>query len=270
MSRFFMELKGGLGNQLFQLAFSLARAAQNSSQFVLLMPKSSRVFSLGFLGLELNRYYRAEIVDGEFEIWKSSNLPIYPLNAKRIEEPHFGFSDFTTEGSKELFSGYFQSFKYFENIGDELRKYIRLKLDLLPWEDSEIPTIHVRLGDYVSNPNTRSVHGVISMDYIMRGVTLLGSELKEFRVVTDDIGSLERLFPRIIEEIGLNHIHSGNQLKDFKTLASSKSLIISNSTFSWWAAYLSQGCVVAPSKWFEAPLEGFRSQDFFPTEWSLT
>jgi hypothetical protein len=58
--------------------------------------------------------------------------------------------------------------------------------------------------------------------------------------------------------------------RDFVELASSPNIIISNSTFGWWAAWLGEGNVVAPKQWFsEYGLMDRSTKDLFLENWKL-
>ena len=62
----------------------------------------------------------------------------------------------------------------------------------------------------------------------------------------------------------------GTEIEDFISLAECKEQIISNSTFSWWAAYLSGGKVVAPKEWFAGALaKRCTTKDLLPENWIL-
>jgi hypothetical protein len=55
-------------------------------------------------------------------------------------------------------------------------------------------------------------------------------------------------------------------LEEFKIISRSKRIVIGNSTFSWWGAYLagSNANVVAPAKWFKHKQD---PKDLIPPKW---
>jgi hypothetical protein len=53
-------------------------------------------------------------------------------------------------------------------------------------------------------------------------------------------------------------------------MASCKNHIIANSSLSWWAAWLSEGEVIAPSEWFTKQYGtaiGYKQEDLIPSKW---
>jgi hypothetical protein len=59
----------------------------------------------------------------------------------------------------------------------------------------------------------------------------------------------------------------GTEIEDFIALAECKYHVISNSTFAWWAAYLSGGKVVAPKQWFGTL--PYSTEDLLPKSWEV-
>ena len=77
-----------------------------------------------------------------------------------------------------------------------------------------------------------------------------------FKIVTDDIELSKSYFPNL-------EIISEDVITDFKLLRSCKYSIISPSTFSWWARWLSSGITIAPNNWlnYNNPDKGFYPVD---------
>jgi hypothetical protein len=142
---------------------------------------------------------------------------------------------------------YLQSPKYWEGYEDEIRKYLTPK-DCDPYS-IDATAIHYRRGDYVGNPN----YAQLPMSYYMNHVK---GEVMAF--------SDEDLFA------GFHHLLStgDTEIEDFKLMASCKRHVISNSTFAWWAAYLSGGEVIYPPIWFDGELaKRCSTKDLFPKGW---
>lgn len=96
---------------------------------------------------------------------------------------------------------------------------------------TQFNAIHVRRGDYVHS----TFHTDFSeTDYYARAVALTGE--KEFYVFSDDIVWCIDEFK--IPGVKLNFVQEGNELDQFNMLASCKTIITANSSYSWWAAWL--------------------------------
>jgi hypothetical protein len=129
-------------------------------------------------------------------------------------------------------------------------------------KESKAVTIQVRRGDYISNPIYAKSLGGLSKNYYIHAIKLLenklGSDINYF-FISDDIDWCRNNFSN------LTNVHFVEQeksksgyLSDFWLLTQSKHSIISNSTFSWWGAWLSEkanSIIVAPKKWSREPNE---------------
>lgn len=174
--------------------------------------------------------------------------------------------------------GYFQTWRHFEALKKiglvpeiEMKRPSAWFLEMTNRIDSQgrVLGIHVRRGDYVGNAEI----GSLSMSYYVaateelrsRGVTwdavwifsddvlLTQNEFKEYSNVKENLVFVE---PPV----------GSHAFESMLLLSRCSSLIIANSTFSWWAATLGnqEKSVVCPSKWF-AEMEDPR--DLYPKNW---
>ena len=160
--------------------------------------------------------------------------------------------------------GYFQSQVFFLEASKSPRHFpIKLRQPsewynimskLLLFENPFV--IHIRRGDYTSELN--SDIGVLSGDYFVNALNSLASDAalppKPVWIFSDDIESAKRdlKFPPHFHVRWIEPPERGDPAESLMLMSSGSALVISNSTFSWWAAALSTGRpVVAPSKWFK-------------------
>jgi len=109
--------------------------------------------------------------------------------------------------------------------------------------------INVRRGDYLHYPN---YHPTVSPEYIFKALHLVPS--KQYLIASDDI-------PWCKEHLNLPnaiYLEGWRSHEQLWIMSMCHHFIISNSSFSWWAAYLSRHpwkTVIAPETWFgpEAP-----------------
>jgi len=132
---------------------------------------------------------------------------------------------------------YVQNYEYFDKYRAELRQIFGEGIGKI-----DKVGIHCRRGDYVKNP----FHTDFSeTDYYERAMALFPD--KEFLIFSDDKEWCKTRFPNI-------EIYSGTtEIEDFNGLASCEGIVMANSSFSWWASYLSNAKVVAPKEelWYK-------------------
>ncbi len=171
--------------------------------------------------------------------------------------------------SQTKICGYLQSYKYFdkyENIiiktfepSDCVVSYIKEKYKLI----DKIPSVamHVRRGDYIK----QNLH--ISSDYLHKSINYVEQKIGKFRlfVCSDDI---EWCKNNIQYD---NCIFSENEKSyiDLYLMSLCDHNIISNSTFSWWSAYLNKNMnkiIIYPQSWKSQ--YDYDISDFLPNQWT--
>lgn len=141
---------------------------------------------------------------------------------------------------------YFQDPKYFEKYANEIKAIF----GDLTWTGEDMidyVSIHVRRGDYVGN----SFYVDLSLtDYYQKAMAEFPE--RKFLVFSNDIDWCKK------QEIfkGCDFYHKG-ELEDFNLMSKCNGHILANSTYSWWAAWLGKGKVVAPSvkNWYSDGVE---------------
>ena len=180
-------LNGGLGNQLFQYALARRLAYERNVQFrvdasIYVNPSQYRTFRLNHF--EVNA---SPITDSEakkFWGWRNFHYikkwhgytelrkPYYKRTV--VQEQNVKFDEnILRVGSHVYLQGYWQSEKYFKAIADLLRKEIQPKdpwskknsLLLKQIQECQSVSVHIRRGDYVDNPDTNKVHGILLQPY---------------------------------------------------------------------------------------------------------
>jgi hypothetical protein len=224
-------IMGGLGNQMFQYAAGYAVAK-----------------TLGET-LELNTTFYQDNKSRQYE------LGVFPISfhvtnnvAEPIEERQHSFQEINRSG---MMVGYWQSEKYFDCVEDEIRQEFRLPKSDIP---SDMVAVTVRRGDFLALPD---VFTQLGDDYYREAIKTFPNH--EFVVFSDD--------PKwCVENLAwANHVMPCSAPgQDLALLSSFKNHIIANSSFGWWGAWLGNGKVVAPSRWFT---NGLDSTDIVPKRW---
>jgi hypothetical protein len=241
-----VEISGGLGNQLFQLG-----AAQ-------LLRRNFETVYLDFSANLINPKRRNEIMD----LAKALDFPFIEnsvmlrkifakLRLTQIEH-HFrreklviekkSFSKPIADNSKRRvrFRGYWQNIECANAIRHEVKSWIKV----FPQDSIGL---HIRRGDYTIEENSKH-HGLLTDEYF-------SSILENF----ENDSSLMIYSDSPIQIAKMGFVQSNFRVKEsvakepWETLAllsAHKVIVISNSTFSWWAAFLSDAEIVYfPSEW---------------------
>jgi len=120
---------------------------------------------------------------------------------------------------------------------------------------NEYVAIHVRRGDYVGNPYYIDL---CKTDYYERAMKEFPDA--KFVVLSDDIDWCWKSGKFKNCTLG----ECGSELEDFNFMAGAKGIIMANSSFSWWAAFLNKGKVIAPLKWYS---DGNQERTKLMPEW---
>ncbi len=255
------KLVGGFGNQLFQFFMGLNLAAKNKTHLVI---DDTHYDSSKLHENTLKRYLSTSKSLKSFNVQVSFESEKNCRETFQVFEQTFHLNSVTLSENKcTTLNGYWQSEKYFDSIANLIKAEfgVSRKFDGI--------TIHVRRGDMWQNPESRKVHGYLEFAYYESALNLMPSNLP-IRIVSDSTKLARDLFKNCKKEIQFIETNS-DVLLDFNLLAESRYLIVANSTFSWWAAYLSEAeRIIAPRKWFsEEYLRRNNVCDLFPEDWIL-
>ncbi len=136
---------------------------------------------------------------------------------------------------------YVQNPVYFDDYREEIKKMFAQQSTPI-----DRVAIHVRRGDYIGHP---FYVDLTKTDYYQKAMALFPTD--KFLVFSDDIAWCKE------QEIFKNCEFSEgrNEIGDLDVMSACKGVIIANSSFSWWGAYLSNGKVVAPLAWYTDKIE---------------
>ena len=148
--------------------------------------------------------------------------------------------------------GYYQTHKYFEHIEDEIREDFTFDPQLVKackefleytFVYRDVIALHIRRGDYVSNPN----HPSQPILYYQRALEMLPD--LDVVVFSDDT---EWCKQQEIFSSDRFSVSEGNTTDaDLCLMSLCQYHIIANSSFSWWGAWLAKSKkVIAPKNWF--------------------
>jgi hypothetical protein len=194
-------------------------------------------------------------------------------------EPHFHYAtEFEDLTVPHFLEGYWQSERYFRDISALLLQDFTLRRGLPPpctkllekIRGCDAICVHVRRGDYLSNPVAAEVHGTCSVDYYAGGVDEISRGLQQPHcfVFSDDPAWVRSTLAfncpmTIVDLNGPDDAHL-----DLALMASCCHFLIANSSLSWWGAWLgthTQKKVIAPARWFLVSNKDTR--DLLPKSW---
>jgi hypothetical protein len=183
-----------------------------------------------------------------FKITQALMVNRYDSKVSLFVPGNVGFETYSKSDGTEcvVLLGYFQSFKFHksrDSIRDRFfnnQKYLYLQsirsreLGLFP----KPLIVHVRRGDYLKNPR----FGVLSKAYYLENIPRVFEEsgaasiwlfANDFKDILDYVPKQLRARTRVMNDIRLS------DLENLFLMTSGHAYLIANSTFSWWAAYLS-------------------------------
>lgn len=284
-----VTLLGGLGNQMFQYALGRALSIRLNTELVVDLTSYGldplRSYQLPYFPIHArisSHEDQSKVVPSEGMIKKikarigliiRNENPIIVIKERSLR---YDPAILQTPDNSSLY-GYWQCEQYFSDISDIIRTdfsfpaKISLQNDtcLKKIEKTTSVSIHIRHGDYISNPTTNAYHGVCSKEYYYNAMSLVEEQIKEpeYFIFTDDPqwakNNIITTKSKTIVDWNDNSPH-----EDMRLMASCRHHIIANSSFSWWGAWLGKTknqIVIAPEPWYDAKEQDTR--DIYSDDW---
>ncbi len=286
-----VKLIGGLGNQMFQYASGRYLAHKYRTELKLdirdFKNYALRNYDLNCFDIIENFATSSELshilfpsdrpvikVSKRF-IWNV--LRVQPI--EYIKETEYSFQqNFLKLQDNVYLDGYWQSEKYFLDIENIIRKEFSVVKPLTSTsqdlaeriKNCESVSLHVRRGDYVSDPKTNSMHGVCGVDYYRNAIDLIREKIETpcFFIFSDDSEWACFNIKPNAPTIYVRHNDYSRDYEDIFLMSMCKHHIIANSSFSWWGAWLNENpekIVIAPKKWFNS--KNMDTKDLLPDKW---
>jgi hypothetical protein len=285
-----IKIIGGLGNQLFQYSLGKSLADKKNTELKLDVSGFDK-YKLHAYGL--NHFCIAENIATEKEIeqfqkykrkpekkWFLYNKLVADQN-KYFQERQFHFDEKVFDVSDDCYlDGYWQTEKYFKDIEEILRKELVVKSPI-GGKDAEIMkiiqstnsvSIHVRRGDYVSNSATNDYFGTFGPEYYQKAMGIIAKKVlnPHLFVFSDDHKWVKKNIILPYPTTYVDHNGADKNYEDLRLMNACQHFVISNSSFSWWGAWLSKNknkLVVGPKKWFNKVKPNIKTDDIMPEEW---
>lgn len=246
---------GGLGNQLFQIAAAKSLSLSMGDD---LRVNHDNCFTP-------NQGHRSEKYRASFfkNILTTTDIP-----SAIYAERRFPFDPIPKINNLTI-KGYFQSEKYFQEHKEEITNLFYPTSEEMEetaqWKKSrnisgETVSVHIRRGDYIKFSH---FHSVSPIEYFIKAMESFDNVT--YVIFSDDVQWVKEN----IKHPKAHFSDGGDEVEDLRLMLSCDHNIISNSSFSWWAAYLNKNPnkrVIYPKEWF-TPAANIDTKDLCPEKW---
>jgi len=262
MIKVYPQLIGRLGNNMFQIAAAISYAKKHGVEWGVKKGYVER----GFNAFQVDRFFpNLPACDHDFRRYQEHKDNRHcELHGCGLDECWFNYHPIPFHPEGVQLAGFWQSWKYFDGAEKEVRDAFPLPV----FEKYKgYVSIHVRRGDYLQHSQS---FPPVDINYIAAAM-LEFDWGTNFVVCSDDMAwCRENIKGKYVE-----YSDGKNEFEDMAIMASCSWNIISNSTLSYWAAWLNPNPdkkVVAPSckrgSWFGMS-SGVRQDvvDLLPPSW---
>jgi|YNPNPStandDraft_1061719.scaffolds.fasta_scaffold01960_15 Glycosyl transferase family 11. len=266
----FVRINGRLGNQMFQYAFIFSKAKSCKTFFLLDIVNFPLIlhkyFRIPFFITFINR-----VINHKLFKW-IKNLLLKQVT-KKIIHSNTALAEVITaiKDNMVYYEGYFQSVLYFFDFQKDIKRHFRIKKTYTKqfekkyksiFANHKVLTIHYRGGDYKSygSDDLGGINMTLPWTYYENCLKQI-QNIHEYKilVISDDLAGIQSHFK------GYSNVsfEQNTEVIDLLLLMNSDALVISNSSFAWWGAYLNQknALVFAPKYWL-----GFKIGKYYPQD----
>ncbi len=260
-----VRLSSGLGNQLFQYSFALylkekynqeVRFDSNRFRF-----EDSRKIEIAIFKPNFDRVNNSKLFTNYLGIIYRLKLFLFKIKpSNRYIKDKILFESPTIDPSKNYyFDGYWQTDYYVSKIKNQANFLNPIDSMPLLIENyiSEIVkgnsvALHIRRGDYFS-PLYVNRYGVCNVNYYSKAINYIQTNVENpnFFVFSDDLDWVRNNLDLPENTVFIKN-EKINSYWYILLISKAKHNIISNSTFSWWGAYLNENkdkIIISPDKW---------------------
>lgn len=251
-------LAGRLGNQMFEIANVYAQALKHNRRFRLTSQN----------GVDDPLAYK-DTVFRKLSFSENAHQP----QMHRIRGTYHYTEYKPHETLPTAFIGYFQSEKFFKDFSENIKWLYEPSEQFVDNAKKKYPelnysntvAIHVRRGDFTIQTDR---FPLVSKEYVFEALKKI-PEAKTCFILSDDISWCKQNLKKE------NFVYVDNPVagESLWLMSLCNHFVISNSTFSWWGAYLSKyknKKVIHPSVWLGPgfPKEEWNSKDVYCKEWT--
>ncbi len=259
MKYILIQISGGLGNQLFQLANAHCLSIKYNRKLLI---------------CDKNDFPRDTYWDNLFIKFKENLISLEKYRELKNKATsynwamhRFEYKNIVLNDNIEYFciEGYYQSYKYFQKNDFYTMLSFNNCDNLISNKDV---AVHIRRTDYLNN----NFHKVLSLDYYYNSLKeiLKNTDINKIHIFSDDINWCKKNFS--FKNIPLHFNNLSRDIDEMFLMSHFNNIIIANSTFSWWAAYLTnstnQKIVYAPKNWFNNGCY-LNTKDLRPDSWNI-
>lgn len=256
-----VKIEGRLGNQLFQYAFIYNTAKKLNTKFYLDKSISSLLLNKYFI---IKTDFCQPVDNYLFSITGFKNIFSHHLKRGfynflkllfRLKEVKISNSispDIQLKNLEDysIYQGFFQSEQYFKDLLPQIHNILKIR-DSYVTEFEEIikslhipvkyVVVHIRRGDYVD------CDWALDYNYFHKAIKSIHNDNNYYIFISDEPEIVENEFKYISHK----YVSHNSEIIDFQFLNNADICILSNSSFSWWGAYLNLKCsiIIAPQYW---------------------
>ncbi len=276
-----LVITGGLGNQMFQYACARNIQLEKNEEKLLIntylyrKDTYGRRYSLDSCNISNDvetveyKAYGFKLVGGIANIAENivysiaKYFGVYMWKSRK-------YRNLDCVGDKVVLYGYFQSEKYFIHNADKIKKELKISKAIsttnCEWlnriQNVNAVCLHIRRGDYL-----REGMVVCDKNYYLSAIDYMKEHVQNpvFFIFSDDMSWVKENYS---DESFVFVDNNNPDYEELRLMYNCKHFILSNSSFSWWAQYLSDNdekIVIAPSKW----MPGDPFYDIYMDNWII-
>ena len=261
----FVDIMGGIGNQLFQYAAAKSLAIDKNSTFLMNLDDYSRedAQKVDHVEFKLNHFNvdsSKQITEDEINAYGDVKTIIEPLSSDNFAK----FININEHSGNIHLKGYWQNENYFKHNESIIRNELTVKTPpntknqkmLNEIDESNSVCLSFRRGEYL-DPYFIAQFGICTEEYYKNAINFISKRVSNptFFIFSDDVEWIEDNVKLNYPTIPVNFNGVGFEYEELRLMYSCKHFILANSSFSWWGAWLSNNKnknVFAPNPWFNS------------------